>query len=150
MERTYLDLWKHWLLEAAELSDGDITIKTGEDPKDPDYHNIWISNKKTKTTYVWMVYADPDMKLVPDIRIDVESIDESTKEMTYRYNHPINGWKGSTNKINDTDWNKVKTNYEATVPDTKINFVRSTWKQDGKTVKANYVVYLKFKKKFKY
>ena len=139
MERTYLDLWKHWLLEAAELSDGDITIKTGEDPKDPDYHNIWISNKKTKTTYVWMVYADPDGIVGPK-RIDVESIDESTKKMTYRYKIPITGFTDyKTSKINDTDWNKVKNNYNA---GGKIEF--------DKAAKANYVVYLKFKKKFKY
>ena len=98
MERTYLDSWKQWLLEAAE---GDITIKIKLDPNDPDYHNIWISNTTTKTTYVWMVYADPDNILAGgDIRIDVKSIDESTKEMTYRYKHPFNGWKDGKNKIN--------------------------------------------------
>ena len=139
MERTYLDSWKQWLLEAAEWRDGNISIKIGVDSKDPDYHNIWISNKKTKTTYVWMVYADPDGIVGPK-RIDVESIDESTKKMTYRYKIPITGFTDyKTSKINDTDWNKVKNNYNA---GGKIVF--------DKAAKANYVVYLQFKKSFKY
>lgn len=150
MERTYLDSWKQYLNEAVEWRDGDLSIKVAPDSSDADYHNIWLSNTTTKTTYVWQVYADPDLPLVPDIRIDVKSIDESTKKLSYRYKHPTKGWTTGSNTINDTDWNKVKTKYKVSVPGTTITFKRGTWKKDGKPVEADYVVYLNFKKKFNY
>lgn len=142
MKQTYLEAWKQYLQEAVEWSDGDLSIKIKEDPSDSDYHNIWISNTTTKTTYVWMVYANPDMMLVSDIRIDVQSIDESTKMMSYRYDHPTGGWKSGKNKISDADWTKVKNNYATTVKGSKIKFTKA----EGK----DFVVYLELKKSFKY
>ena len=150
MERTYLDSWKQYLKEAAEWRDGDLSIKVVADPDDSDYHNIWLSNTTTKTTYVWRVYANPDMALIPDIRIDVKSINETDKTLSYRYHHPTKGWTPGKNKIKDTDWNKVKSNYAAQLEGAKITFKRGQWQKDGETVDADYIVYLKFKKSFKY
>jgi hypothetical protein len=142
MERIYTKLWKQYLNESVEWKDGDLSIRIQEDSSNKDYHNIWISNTTTRTTYVWMVYADPDMPLISDIRIDVKSIDESTKMMSYRYDHPTDGWKSGKNKISDDDWAEVKNNYAAAVKGGKIKFA----KVQGK----NFVVYLEFKKSFKY
>ena len=152
MKQTYLEAWKQYLQESVEWMDGDIKISIQEDGSNKEYHNIWLSDTKTRTTYVWMVYADPD-SYPKDIRIDITSLTESTKKMKYRYKKPLtfsDTWVTGSNTIKDADWNKVKNNYKATVAGTTITFDRGQWKENGETKKADYIIYLEFKKFLKY
>lgn len=107
-------------------------------------NNIWITDPAAEWQSAWEVWADPDKWV--DIRINVTGLAKDPLKMWYTYHHPKEGFKSSSSKIQDKDWNKLKSATLGKKPKeyNEIGFNKASWinPKTGEKEYANYRILL--------